>query len=157
MNVLTYRSARVLAGILTVATTAVLTAQAPAAVRHNTDRNKVAAKGYDVVAYFSDQRAAAGTPTFSHDWQGVTWRFATAGNRDLFAAAPEKYAPQYGGFCAFAVSKGYTASIDPEAWSIVDNKLYLNYSKGVRGEWLTERDANIAKGDKNWPALSRQR
>lgn len=157
MNALTSRSARVLVGILTVATTAVLTAQSPAAVRHNADRNKVAAKGYDVVAYFSDQRASAGTPAFSHEWQGVIWRFATAGNRDRFAASPEKYAPQYGGFCAFAVSKGYTASIDPEAWSIVENKLYLNYSTGVRAEWLTERDANIAKGDRNWPALSRRR
>ena len=74
-------------------------------------------------------------PQFSYQWMGATWLFATAENRDRFQAEPERYAPQYGGYCAYAVSKGRTASIDPEAWRVVDGKLYLNYSKGVQKKW----------------------
>ena len=72
---------------------------------------------------------------------------------DAFAAQPEKYAPQFGGYCAWAVSQGYTASIDPEAWTIYEGKLYLNYSKGVRDEWAQDIPGNIAKGENNWPKV----
>ena len=72
---------------------------------------------------------------------------------DGFAAMPEKYAPQYGGYCAWAVSQGYTADIDPAAWRIVDDKLYLNYSKGVQATWSEDIPGNISKGDKNWPGI----
>ena len=88
----------------------------------------VAIDGTDPVAYFTDGRPAQGSSDFEHEWMGATWRFVSAAHRDLFAADPAKYAPQYGGYCAWAVSQGYTAKIDPAAWKIVDGKLYLNYS-----------------------------
>ncbi len=113
----------------------------------------LAVSGYDPVAYFEDGQPIQGKKDFTHAWKGATWRFATASHRDLFAADPESYAPQYGGYCAFAVSKGYTASTDPEAWTIVDGKLYLNYSKKVREQWMQDIPGNIAKADKNWPDL----
>jgi len=84
---------------------------------------------------------------------GATWLFSNVENRDLFAANPEQYAAQYGGYCAYAVSEGHTASIDPEAWKIVDGKLYLNYSKGVQKKWLADTTGRIQRGDKNWPTL----
>ncbi len=110
-----------------------------------------AISGTDPVAYFTEGRPVEGSSNFKHDWNGATWRFASAENRDLFAASPEKYAPQYGGYCAWAVSQGYTASTDPEAWKIVDGKLYLNYSKSVQETWEQDVPGNIATGDRNWP------
>lgn len=112
-----------------------------------------AIEGTDPVAYFVEGRPVEGKAEFSHAWQGATWRFASAANRDAFAAEPEKYAPQYGGYCAWAVSQGYTAEIDPAAWRIVDGKLYLNYSKSVQERWARDIPGNIAKGDTNWPGL----
>jgi hypothetical protein len=84
---------------------------------------------------------------------GATWRFASAEHRDRFAVDPERYAPQYGGYCAWAVSQGYTAKIDPAAWKIVDDKLYLNYSKDVQSQWSSDIPGNIAKADANWPGI----
>lgn len=115
----------------------------------------VAILGTDPVAYFTLGQPTAGDPAYSHDWNGVTWHFATAQHRDLFAADPEKYAPQYGGFCAFAVSRGYTADIDPNAWRIVDDKLYLNLSPGVQARWERDIPGNISRADQNWPRLAR--
>jgi hypothetical protein len=94
-------------------------------------------------------------PQFSYQWRDATWLFVTAENRDRFQAEPERYAPQYGGYCAYAVSKGRTASIDPEAWRVVDGKLYLNYSKGVQKKWEQDVLGNIIKADKNWPDLDK--
>lgn len=94
-----------------------------------------AIEGYDPVAYFNDDHPVEGDSDYLYEWMGATWYFASAENRDLFVADPEKYAPQYGGYCAWAVSQGYTAKIDPQAWTIVDDKLYLNYSKEVRTQW----------------------
>jgi YHS domain-containing protein len=113
----------------------------------------LAIRGYDPVAYFAEQRPVPGQAEFSLDWMGATWRFASAANRDAFAAEPERYAPQYGGYCAYAVSQGYTASIDPDAWKVVDDKLYLNYSKSVQRRWQRDIPGHIAKGDQNWPKL----
>ena len=112
-----------------------------------------AIRGYDTVAYFTEGKAVKGKPQFTHEWKGAKWRFASAENRDLFKADPEKYAPQYGGYCAYAVSKGYTASTDPEAWTIHKGKLYLNYSKSVMATWRKDKDGRITKADKNWPAV----
>lgn len=109
--------------------------------------------GTDTVAYFTEGRPVEGSSDFTHDWNGATWRFSTAENRDLFAADPEKYAPQYGGFCSWAVSKGYTASTVPEAWKIVDGKLYLNYSRSVQAQWEQDVPGNIAAADRNWPGV----
>ena len=112
-----------------------------------------AIEGYDPVAYFTQGRPVEGDSEFAHEWMDATWYFASAENRDRFAAAPDKYAPQYGGYCAWAVAHGYTAKIDPAAWTIVDDKLYLNYSKDVQSQWLQDIPGNIAKGDANWPKI----
>jgi YHS domain-containing protein len=113
----------------------------------------VAIDGWDPVAYFIDGKPVEGSKAYSFDWNGATWRFASAAHRDLFAQAPEKYAPQYGGYCAWAVSQGYTAEIDPEAWKIEDGRLFLNYSLEVQKKWADDIPGNIAKGDTNWPRL----
>ena len=113
----------------------------------------VAIDGTDPVAYFLEGRAVDGSSSFSHDWDGAEWHFASAANRDAFAAAPEDFAPRFGGYCAWAVSQGYTASIDPEAWTVHKGKLYLNYSKGVQGNWSQDIPGNIAKGESNWPKV----
>lgn len=113
----------------------------------------VAIEGTDPVAYFAEGRAVEGSSHYTHRWKGAQWRFKSAANRDAFVADPEKYAPQFGGYCAWAVSQGYTASIDPEAWTIHGGKLYLNYSKGVQAQWSEDIPGNIAKGERNWPKV----
>src|SRR5687767_8151432 len=97
---------------------------------------KVAVEGYDVVAYFTQAKPVRGDSDFTHEWNGATWRFASAAHRDEFAKNPGKYAPQYGGYCAFGVSRGYAVGIDPDAWKIVGGKLYLNYNAEVQRTWL---------------------
>lgn len=113
----------------------------------------IAIRGADPVAYFTDSAFVQGSSEFSHKWNGVTWQFASAENRDAFAADPDAFAPQYGGFCAWAVSQGYTADIDPEAWKIVDGKLYLNYNQSIQKKWSKDIPGNIAKADQNWPSV----
>lgn len=112
-----------------------------------------AIKGYDPVAYFTDGGPRKGDKQFTHEWKGATWFFASAAHRDAFAKEPEKYAPQYGGYCAWAVSQNSTADIDPDAWKMVNGKLYLNYDKDIQAKWERERDGNIRKADANWPKL----
>ena len=112
-----------------------------------------AIRGYDPVAYHTEGKPVAGKRAHRVEWKGATWSFASAENKALFEGDPEKYAPRYGGYCAWAVSQGYTASIDPDAWNIVEGKLYLNYSLGVRDQWSQDIPGNIAKGDVNWPKL----
>ena len=114
-----------------------------------------ALKGYDAVAYFKEGRPVKGLDEFRQDWMGAKWYFASATNRDEFARNPEKYAPQFGGYCAWAVAHGYTASIDPEAWRIVDGKLYLNYSKDVQKKWEADIPGFIKQGNENWPKLKK--
>ncbi len=115
--------------------------------------SKVAVKGYDPVAYFTSGKPVKGDRQFTLEHLGAKWRFSSQENLDLFQADPGKYAPQYGGYCAWAVSRGYTANIDPEAWKIVEGRLYLNYSKAVQSRWEEEIPANIEKADANWPRL----
>ena len=113
----------------------------------------LAVSGYDAVAYFTEGRPVEGSDDFTFEHDGALWRFSSAENRDAFAANPAQYAPQYGGYCAWAVSQGYTASTDPEAWRIVDGKLYLNYSLGVQQQWEQDIPGNITAGDANWPKV----
>jgi hypothetical protein len=120
----------------------------------NTDASGLALHGYDAVAYFSDGKPVEGSATFEHQWNGATWRFVSAANRDRFAQDPGAYAPQFGGYCAWAVSRNYTADIDPAAFDIVNGKLFLNYSKLVRLRWKVDRAENIRKADHNWPRLT---
>ena len=122
-------------------------------IRYFSDGNGLAIRGTDPVAYFTQGRPITGTSAFTYTWGNATWQFASAENRDLFAANPKQYAPQYGGFCAWAVSRGYTASIDPKAWKIVDGKLYLNYSSSVQQQWERDIPVNISKADANWPGV----
>lgn len=117
-----------------------------------------AADGADVVAYFSlekDANGVRGSDEFVTEWNNATWRFASAENKAAFEANPEKYAPQFGGYCAWAVSEGYTAHGDRNAWSIENGKLYMNYNKRIRARWLEDVPGHIARGEANWPnALS---
>lgn len=119
----------------------------------NVTRGNTAIGGYDPVAYFTNGRAVPGHAKYEFEWQGARWRFASAEHRDLFVANPRKYAPQYGGYCAWAVSRGYTADIDPEAWYLHEGRLYLNYSTSVRARWLRDVPGNIAKANANWPKV----
>src|SRR5690242_21850637 len=119
----------------------------------NKSGSGVAIKGYDAVAYFTDSKPVKGSPEFSHQWNGATWQFASAAHRDEFAKAPEKYAPQYGGYCAYGVSQNHTAPIDPEAWTVIEGKLYLNYSKGVKKTWSEAIPKHLEEANRNWPGL----
>jgi YHS domain-containing protein len=110
----------------------------------------VAIKGHDPVAYFTEQKALPGTAEFKAEHQGSTFHFSSAANRDAFLANPGKYAPQYGGYCAFGVSRGYKADTDPKAFTVIDGKLYLNYSGEVKDMWSKDIPGYRIKADKNW-------
>lgn len=112
-----------------------------------------AIKGIDPVAYFTEGKPTKGTRKYTYEWNGAEWRFSSEENLALFQENPEKYSPQFGGYCAWAVSQGYTASINPDAWTIVNEKLYLNYSLSVQKKWSKDIPGNIEKAEKNWPKL----
>lgn len=145
----------VLFGLSLLIFLAVLPAQAAEKVDpvNTTILGDLAVDGYDAVAYFTDGKPVEGKKEHSYEWKGATWRFASAAHRELFVAAPEKYAPQFGGYCAWAVSQGYTADADPESWKIVDGKLYLNYNKKVQAQWEQDIAGLIVKAGSNWPQL----
>lgn len=109
--------------------------------------------GSDAVAYFTEGKPVTGDAAHSLMWQGATWHFASAENRAMFEADPNAFAPQFGGYCAYAVSQGYTASTVPQAWTIHDGKLYLNFSRRVRRIWERDIPGNIALGNSNWPSV----
>ncbi|MFT5502655.1 MAG: YHS domain-containing protein [Gammaproteobacteria bacterium] len=115
--------------------------------------SNVAIEGHDPVAYFLERKPVEGSKSHKLNWSGVSWHFKSAENKTLFEANPEKYAPQYGGYCAWAASQNTVAGIDPEQWTIVDGKLYLNYNREVKGKWLVDTSKSIADGNKNWPGL----
>lgn len=110
-------------------------------------------RGYDVVSYFAAGEPAKGSAAHAVMWRGATWLFSSAENRSRFEMNPKAYAPQYGGYCAYAVARGYTASVVPEAWQIVSGKLYLCYSLSVRSKWQRDIDGYIRSGDANWPQV----
>jgi YHS domain-containing protein len=113
----------------------------------------LAAGGYDVVAYFTEAKPLKGSADFKTNYKGAEWRFSSAANLEKFKAQPETYAPQYGGYCAWAVSQGYTAPGNPKNWSVVDGRLYLNYNDKVQADWLKDVPGFIQKADANWPAV----
>jgi YHS domain-containing protein len=119
----------------------------------NVTPDGVAIKGYDPLSYFTDKRPEQGIAKFEYLWNGAKWHFVSAAHRDLFRTDPEKYAPRYGGYCAYAVSQGKTADIDPEAWSVFEGRLYLNLNKEVRGLWEKDMREYIRKADENWPRM----
>ena len=115
----------------------------------NKTKDGVAIHGYDPVAYFREGRPRMGREAFAYTWNGATWHFSSAANRDLFARAPEKYAPQYGGYCAFAASMGQAADASPRAWKIVDGRLYLNFNRVVHKVWEIV-PGRISRATKHW-------
>jgi YHS domain-containing protein len=120
---------------------------------YSTGKEQLALKGYDPVGYFVAGKPVKGDAQYKVTHNGATWYFSSASNRDLFAAEPAKYAPQYGGYCAWAVSEGYTAPADPNVWKIVGNKLYVNYNAAVGNNWERDTARNISRADKNWPKV----
>jgi len=118
----------------------------------NTDSSGLAVKGHDPVAYFTESKPVKGVKEFEHTHEGAVYRFANAANRDAFKANPDKYVPRYGGYCAWAVSKGKTAGISPNAWKIVDGKLYLNHPL-AKGKFDREYKEAIPQADQNWPRI----
>jgi hypothetical protein len=123
-------------------------------VRRLNHADGVALKGQDVMAWHLERRPRRGQAGFHLDWQDVRWHFASAAHRDAFAADPARFAPAYGGFCAFGVAQGYKVDIDPEAWQIVGERLYLNYSRGVHRQWARDIPGHIRTADRNWPRLA---
>ena len=109
--------------------------------------------GYDTVSYHTGGTPVRGSREFSTDWNGASWRFASQENLDLFLADPDRYAPQYGGYCAWAMAQGYTAKGDPQVWRIVDGSLYLNFNASVQADWETDIPGNIEKANENYPAI----
>jgi len=109
-----------------------------------------AANGYDMVAYFREGKPVEGKKNFLYQWNDAFWLFSTKQNLDLFSHSPEKYAPQFGGYCTYGVFEGHKATTHPDAWTIVDNKLYLNYNKDVRELWRKDRAEGIKKAEENW-------
>ena len=116
----------------------------------------VAIRGTDTVAYFTEGKAIAGSDAFTTEWQGATWKFSSQEHLDLFVASPEKYAPQYGGYCAYGVTKNSLVKIEPENWSIVDDKLYLNYNNGVQKKWEKDIQGYIQDADSKFSALLKE-
>lgn len=116
-------------------------------------KERAAIRGYDPVAYFTENKPVKGSSEIALEHKGAKWFFSSVANRDTFASEPDKYMPQYGGYCAYAVARNSTASIKPSYFTIHDDKLYLNYSKSVYNKWLKEKDGYINKADKNWSVL----
>ena len=115
----------------------------------------VAIKGFDLVAYMTEQAAVLGRAEFASVYKGSTFHFRNAGNRDAFIANPEKYAPQYGGYCAYGVSRGYKAATTPDAFSVIDGKLYLNYNAEVKTLWSKDVSGFIDKANAQWPEVKK--
>jgi YHS domain-containing protein len=112
-----------------------------------------AVSGYDTVAYFTEGKAVKGSPNIVSKYMGAVWQFSSAANKAKFDANPTQYAPQYGGYCSWAVSQNDTASADPTKWRIVDGKLYLNYDADVQKKWEKDIPGFIRKANANWPKV----
>lgn len=119
-------------------------------------RSDTAIRGYDPVAYFTDGKPVAGSDAFVHEWMGAKWKFASQAHLDLFKAAPERYAPQYGGYCAYGVATDNLVSIEPDKFRIIDDKLYLNYDASVQKKWLVDPAGFITKANAKFPVLLRE-
>jgi YHS domain-containing protein len=120
------------------------------------EKDDAALRGYDPVAYFTEQKPVKGSPAHQAEYKGSKFHFASKANRDAFVAEPAKYAPQYGGYCAFGMSNGYKAATDPAAFRVLDGKLYLNYNRDVQTMWSADIPGFIVKADGHWPTASSQ-
>jgi YHS domain-containing protein len=119
------------------------------------EKEGVALRGYDPVAYFTQGQPVKGLAQFQAQHQGAVFHFASDANRAAFVAAPEKYAPQYGGYCAFGMASGYKAATDPAAFTVQGGKLYLNYNREVQKMWSADVAGFVKKADSNWPEASK--
>lgn len=119
----------------------------------NVDSDGVAIKGYDPVAYFTMDKPVKGKKNIQYEWNGAKWMFSSENHKDMFMKDPAKYAPRYGGYCAYGVAVDALFDIRPEAWSVVDDSLYLNKSLDVRTLWKKDIPGNIKKADMNWPGV----
>jgi YHS domain-containing protein len=116
-------------------------------------RTDTAINGYDTVSYFTVGKPVMGKDAFSIDWMGAKWKFASQANLDLFKANPEKYAPQYGGYCAYGVAQGYLVKVEPDQFTVLDGKLYLNYDADVQAKWRKDPAGYIKTADAQFNAL----
>jgi len=116
-------------------------------------KSETAIQGYDPVAYFKEAKPVMGKKEFSYRWKDATWWFASTQNLNDFKANPEKFAPQFGGYCAYGVADGHKATTSPDAWTIVGDKLYLNYNKDVMAKWRKDTAGYILKANTNWPTV----
>ncbi|MAE95364.1 MAG: YHS domain protein [Deltaproteobacteria bacterium] len=140
----------------TLALLSVLAFAAPAAALdpiYTRTLSSLALGGYDPVAYFEAGKPTEGSDRFETKWRGATWRFASAEHLAAFVANPEAFAPQFGGYCAYAVSQGATAPGSSMAWKIVDGKLYLNVNARIQRRWEQDLQAYIARAEARWPEL----
>lgn len=128
-------------------------AQTSKSIKSVNTANKVAIQGYDPVAYFESNKATKGNNAISATFEEATYYFSSENNKTLFLKNPTQYQPQFGGYCAYGMSEGYEAPIQPEAFTIMDNKLYLNYSLKVKEMWSKERLQRIEKANENWKKL----
>lgn len=119
------------------------------------EKDGTALRGYDPVAYFTAGKPQQGLPNHSYEYKGSTFHFASDENRRTFMQNPEKYAPQFGGYCAYGAAQGYKVSTQPDAFAVVDGKLYLNYNRDVRTIWQKDVPGNIDLAEKNWPEVSK--
>lgn len=109
-----------------------------------------AISGYDPVAYFTEAKPVPGQEDFSYVWNDAKWLFSSKENMELFQEAPERYAPQYNGYCAFALSRNDFVNVNPESWAIVDEKLYFTFNHDIKNAWLQDKRNYIAKANRNW-------
>lgn len=119
----------------------------------NLDKNGIAIKGYDPVAFFTQNQPVKGRPEFESKYKGARYLFASAEDKAMFDANPAKYEPQFGGFCAYGASQGHTAPIKIEAWQIVNGRLLMQYDLGVKKDFNKDQQGNLQKADKNWPDI----
>ncbi len=152
---MTLLSRRAALGLALAAPAALVLATRPAMAREpdTYQEQGIAIDGTDPVGYFDEQRPVPGSAEHEFDWKGATWRFASAETKARFMADPEAFAPQFGGYCAYAASLGYLAPTMPEAWTVHNGQLFLNANLRARELWLQDTDANIEKGRANWPGI----
>jgi len=142
-----------IAAVLLVVGLMAFPATVEATTVYNVDKEGVAIKGYDPVAYFTEQMPVKGSKMYEMEWKEARWRFASSANLEMFREDPDRYAPRYGGYCAYGVAVGGLYNIKPEAWSIVSGTLYLNKNLRIRETWRKNIPGYIESADANWPGL----
>ena len=141
--------------VLIAISSTIAIAQTDNSAEHTNLKNGIAIQGYDPVAYFTVSKPTPGDKTIQATYEGATYYFTSQENKDAFTKNPEQYVPQYGGFCAYGMSEGYKAPVKPESFTIVNNKLYLNYNLKVREDWSKNKEARIAKATVNWEKIKK--